>query len=441
MSRSLIFGALVAFWVSIPCSGFVIPVSAFTAASRQASSSLSSQANVEIIGKESFQMTPLPESVQPGVLTGQATLDLINHAKHNGYAIPAVNCVSSSSVNFVLEAAAKNKAPVMIQFSSGGAQFYAGKGLDNSLCEASIAGCVAGAQHVRSMAASYGVPVILHTDHLSKSLLPWLEGLLWWNEKCFEESGYPLFSSHMLDFSEEPLEENLRVSTHILQRLEKMGMLLEIELGITGGEEDGVNNSDRPEEELYTTSEDIYEAYKRLSEYSDKFTIAAAFGNVHGVYRPGNVKLKPEILKNAQEYVSEKLGRKAPANRKPINFVFHGGSGSTLADIREAISYGVVKMNIDTDTQWGYWEGIRNYEAKNHDYLQSQIGNPEGSDKPNKKFYDPRTYLRQAELSAVARLDQTFADMRCQNITNFEPSSLPADMIVPILQEDAAQTA
>jgi len=333
----------------------------------------------------------LPASVHPGVLSGKPMMDLLEHAKENGYAIPAVNCVSSSGINACLEAARLNDAPIIIQFSSGGSQFYGGKGLDNSDYRAAIAGAVSGAFHTRTMAEQYGIPVILHTDHCSKQLLPWIDGLISASERYFKTHGEPLFSSHMIDLSEEPLEENLEICAEYLTRMEKIGLLLEMELGITGGEEDGVDNSDRPLEDLYSKPEEIYQTYEELKKVSDMFTVAAAFGNVHGVYSPGNVKLDPKILSKAQEYITEKLGDDAPENKMPVSFVFHGGSGSDVSDIQEAIGYGVIKMNIDTDTQWSYWEGIKNFESKYHDYLQGQIGNPDGEDKPNKKYYDVRT--------------------------------------------------
>uniref|UniRef100_A0A7S3LHW0 fructose-bisphosphate aldolase n=1 Tax=Amphora coffeiformis TaxID=265554 RepID=A0A7S3LHW0_9STRA len=358
----------------------------------------------------------LPESVHPGVLSGQAMLDLLQHAKENGYAIPAVNCVTSSSINACLEAARKNDAPIIIQFSSGGSQFYGGKGLDNTNYRAAIAGAISGAFHVRTMAEQYGVPVILHTDHCAKKLLPWVDGLVQASERYFAQHGEPLFSSHMIDLSEEPLEENLEICKEYLTRMSKIGILLEMELGITGGEEDGVDNTDVPLEDLYSKPEEIYQVYEELTPISDMFTVAAAFGNVHGVYKPGNVKLEPKILSRAQAYISEKLGDKAPQDKKPVMFVFHGGSGSDQSDIQESIGYGVIKMNIDTDTQWSYWEGIKNFENKYHGYLQSQIGNPEGEDKPNKKYYDPRECLRSAEVNTVARLEKSFADLKCQNI-------------------------
>ncbi|KAL7503947.1 hypothetical protein ACHAXN_001666 [Cyclotella atomus] len=373
----------------------------------------------------------LPESVHPGVLSGQAMMDLLNHAKENGYAIPAVNCVSSSSINACLEAARRNDAPIIIQFSSGGAQFYAGKGLDNKNYAAAISGAVSGAFHVRTLSEQYGVPVILHTDHCAKKLLPWVDGLLSASERYYEKHGEPLFSSHMIDLSEEPIEENIDICKSYLERFAKMGMLLEMELGITGGEEDGVNNEDVPMEDLYSKPEEIYMVYDELSKISDQFTIAAAFGNVHGVYSPGNVKLEPKILTRAQAYISDKLQDKAPVDKKPVKFVFHGGSGSDVSDIQEAISYGVIKMNIDTDTQWSYWEGIKKFENKYHDYLQGQIGNPEGADKPNKKYYDPRECLRAAETNTVSRLDQCFKDLKCQNILGLGDAKSAENVLGP----------
>lgn len=373
----------------------------------------------------------LPESIHPGVLSGQAQLDLLKYAKEKGFAIPAVNCVSSSGINACLEAARKNDAPIIVQFSSGGSQFYGGKGLDNSNYKAAIAGAVSGAFHVRTMAEQYGVPVILHTDHCAKKLLPWIDGLLAASERYYEQHGEPLFSSHMIDLSEEPLEENLEICKSYMERMSKIGILLEMELGITGGEEDGVDNSDRPIEDLYSKPEEIYQVYEELSPISDLYSIAAAFGNVHGVYKPGNVKLEPKILGKAQAYISEKLGDKAPEDKKPVMFVFHGGSGSDVADIREAIDYGVIKMNIDTDTQWSYWEGIKNFESKYHDYLQGQIGNPEGEDKPNKKYYDPRECMRAAEVNTVRRLEQSFADLKCQNILGLGTAADPSNVLGP----------
>mmetsp|Transcript_45366 Transcript_45366/g.53119 ORF Transcript_45366/g.53119 Transcript_45366/m.53119 type:complete len:446 (+) Transcript_45366:79-1416(+) len=373
----------------------------------------------------------LPASVHPGVLSGQAMLDLLEDAKTKGYAIPAVNCVTSSSINACLEAARKNDAPIIIQFSSGGSQFYGGKSLDNTNYAAAIAGAVSGAFHVRTMAEQYGVPVILHTDHCAKKLLPWIDGLLDASERYFKKHGEPLFSSHMIDLSEEPIEENIDICKDYLKRMSTMGMILEMELGITGGEEDGVNNEDVDIEDLYSKPEEIYQVYEELSPISPLFTIAAAFGNVHGVYSPGNVRLEPKILSRAQAYISDKLGNNAPADKKPVMFVFHGGSGSDVSDIQEAIGYGVVKMNIDTDTQWSYWSGIKKFEAEYHDYLQTQIGNPEGPEKPNKKHYDPRECIRSAEVSTVERLEQCYADLKCQNVLGLGAPSKAENILGP----------
>lgn len=373
----------------------------------------------------------MPESVHAGVLSGKAMVDLLNDAKKRGYALPAVNCVSSSGINACLEAARKNDAPVIIQFSSGGSQFYAGKGLDNTDYKAAIAGAISGAFHVRALAEQYGVPVLLHTDHCAKKLLPWIDGLLEASERYYETHGEPLFSSHMIDLSEEPIEENIEICKDYLERMSKIGILLEMELGITGGEEDGVDNTDVALEDLYSKPEEIYQVYDELSKVSDMFTVAAAFGNVHGVYSPGNVKLEPKILTRAQTYINEKLGDKAPEDGKPVSFVFHGGSGSSIDDIQEAIGYGVIKMNIDTDTQWSYWEGIKNFESKYHDYLQTQIGNPEGPDKPNKKYYDPRESMRAAETSTVTRLEQSFGDLKCQQILGLSEKKEAENILGP----------
>ncbi len=346
-----------------------------------------------------------------GVVWGQETADLLQYANENDFALPAVNVVGTNSVNAVLETARKVNSPVMIQFSNGGAQFFAGKGLDNSDQNASILGGVSGAQHIQLMAQAYGVTVVLHTDHAAKKLLPWIDGLLNYGEQYFEAHKRPLYSSHMLDLSEEPLEENVSISRSYLERMDKMGMILEIELGVTGGEEDGVDNTDIDSSRLYTQPEEVCYAYEQLKEVSENFTVAAAFGNVHGVYKPGNVELKPIILKNSQDYIVQKHN----TGRNPLNFVFHGGSGSSQEDIREAIGYGVIKMNIDTDMQWAYWEGVKNYADEKSGYLQSQIGNPEGDDKPNKKFYDPRVWLRKGEENFVERLTQAFEDLNCIN--------------------------
>ena len=341
-------------------------------------------------------MGKIADKVKPGVVTGSDLQFIFKVAQENNFAIPAVNVVGSSSVNAVMEAAKIANAPVMIQFSNGGAIFNAGKGLKMEGQQAAILGGIAGAKHIHILAEAYGVHVILHTDHAAKKLLPWIDGLLDASEKHFAETGKPLFSSHMLDLSEEPIKENIEICKKYLERMSKMGMTLEIELGITGGEEDGVDNTDADSSKLYTQPEEVCYAYEELSKVSPNFTIAASFGNVHGVYKPGNVKLTPKILDNSQKYIVDKLGL---TDKSPVNFVFHGGSGSTHEEIREAIQYGVIKMNIDTDTQWAYWDGIRKFEAANHDYLQGQIGNPEGDDKPNKKYYDPRVWIRKAEES------------------------------------------
>ncbi len=345
--------------------------------------------------------------IKPGVVTGKDLQELYRIAKEHQFALPAVNVVGTNSVNAVLEVAKAVNSPVIIQFSNGGAHFYAGKTLSNENQRAAIAGAVSGALHVDLMAKEYGVRVVLHTDHAAKKLLPWIDGLIEASEEHFKTSGKPLFSSHMLDLSEESLEENIAISRKYFERMNQVDIGLEVELGVTGGEEDGVDNTDVDSSKLYTQPEEVSQMFQALSEVSDKFTIAAAFGNVHGVYKPGNVKLSPIILKNSQEYIQKTL----QTGDKPVNFVFHGGSGSTREEIREAISYGVIKMNIDTDTQWAYWEGIKNYYQKNEGYLQGQIGNPEGEDKPNKKFYDPRAWLRKGEETMVARLKVAFEDL------------------------------
>lgn len=350
-------------------------------------------------------------TIKPGVATGKEVQAIFKHAKENGYALPAVNVIGSNTINAVLETAAKLNAPVILQFSNGGAQFNAGKGLSNEGQQAAIAGGIAGAKHVHEMAKLYGATVILHTDHCAKKLLPWIDGLLDASEKHYEEFGHSLFSSHMIDLSEEPIEENIELCKKYLKRMSKLGMTLEIELGITGGEEDGVDNTDIDDSKLYTQPEEVAYAYEQLKEVSDQFTIAAAFGNVHGVYKPGNVKLTPKILKNSQEFVSEKFG----VAKNTIDFVFHGGSGSTVEEIREGISYGVIKMNIDTDLQWAFAEGIRDYFETNKDYLQSQIGSPAGADSPNKKYYDPRVWLRKGEESFISRLEKAFEDLNNVN--------------------------
>lgn len=346
-------------------------------------------------------------SIKPGVATGNEVQEIFKLAKSKQFALPAVNVIGSNTINAVLETAAKLKAPVIIQFSNGGAQFNAGKGLSNENQQAAIAGAIAGAKHVHQMAESYGVSVILHTDHAAKKLLPWIDGLLDASEKHFAETGKSLFSSHMIDLSEEPIEENIEICKTYLERMSKMDMTLEIELGVTGGEEDGVDNTDIDSSKLYTQPEEVAYAFEELSKISPRFTIAAAFGNVHGVYKPGNVVLTPKILKNSQAFVSEKYG----VEHNTIDFVFHGGSGSTVEEIREGISYGVVKMNIDTDLQYAFLSGVRDYVQDKSEYLQQQIGNPEGDDAPNKKYYDPRVWLREGEKSFVARLEKAFEDL------------------------------
>ena len=353
----------------------------------------------------------MSHNIRPGVATGKEVQDIFNYAKQKGFALPAVNVTGSNTINSVLETARDLNAPVIIQFSNGGAQFNAGKGLSNDGQQAAIAGGVAGAKHIHELAVAYGVPVILHTDHCAKKLLPWIDGLLDASEKHFEETGKPLYSSHMIDLSEEPLEENIEICKTYLSRMSKMGMTLEIELGITGGEEDGVDNSDVDVSKLYTQPEEVAYAYEELLKVSPQFTIAAAFGNVHGVYKPGNVKLTPKILKNSQEFITKKYG----VEENHIDFVFHGGSGSTLEEIRESIGYGVIKMNIDTDLQFAFTEGIRDYMQEKADYLATQIGNPEGTDQPNKKHYDPRKWLRLGEETFKARLKKAFEDLNNVN--------------------------
>ena len=357
-------------------------------------------------------MTKVLEAVKAGVATGDAVQKIFELAKAGNYALPAVNCVNTDTVNSVLEAAAKAKAPVIVQFSNGGASFFAGKGLKLEGQQAAILGAIAGAKYVHAVAETYGVPVILHTDHAAKKLLPWIDGLLDAGEKFYAETGKPLFSSHMLDLSEESLEENIEICEQYLKRMDKMGMTLEIELGCTGGEEVGVDNTGMDSSALYTQPEDVAYAYERLSKISPRFTIAASFGNVHGVYKPGNVQLTPKILDNSQKYVSEKFGLPA----KSLDFVFHGGSGSTPEEIKEAVGYGVVKMNIDTDTQWANWEGILNYYKDKEAYLQGQLGNPEGEDKPNKKYYDPRVWLRKGSESMVERLMKAFKELNAVDV-------------------------
>lgn len=356
-------------------------------------------------------MTYLSHSVKPGVVVGEGVPVIYNHARTHRYALPAVNVVGTQSINATLEAAKSVQSPVIIQLSHGGAQFYAGKGLNLPAHEAAILGALSAARHVHSVAEYYGVPVMLHTDHAAKKLLPWIDGLLDAGEAHFAQTGRPLFSSHMIDLSEESLEDNIAICERYLTRMAKIGMTLEIELGCTGGEEDGVDNTHLDDSALYTQPEDVAFAYERLSKISTNFIIAASFGNVHGVYKPGNVVLTPTILRDSQAYVSDKFH--LPENS--LNFVFHGGSGSEPEKIAESLCYGVVKMNIDTDTQWASWQGVHSYYQDKQAYLQSQLGNPDGPDKPNKKYYDPRVWLRHAERHMVSRLIQCFTDLNCVN--------------------------
>ncbi|MDN3708054.1 class II fructose-bisphosphate aldolase [Myroides ceti] len=353
----------------------------------------------------------MSHNIKPGVATGDQVQEIFKYAKEKGFALPAVNVTSSSTINGVMETAARLNAPVIIQFSNGGGLFMAGKGLSNENERAAIAGSISGAKHIHELAELYGATVILHTDHCAKKLLPWIDGLLDASEAFYKEKGKPLFSSHMIDLSEEPIEENIAISKKYLERMSKIGMTLEIELGITGGEEDGVDNSDVDSSKLYTQPEEVAYAYEELMKVSPRFTIAAAFGNVHGVYKPGNVKLTPKILDNSQKFIEKKYNTIS----NPIDFVFHGGSGSTLEEIREAISYGVIKMNIDTDLQFAFTEGARDYVVNNIEYLKTQIGNPEGEEVPNKKYYDPRKWLREAELTFNKRLEQAFSDLNNVN--------------------------
>ncbi len=346
----------------------------------------------------------MSHSIKPGVATGDEVQEILKYAKKNNFALPAVNVVGSNSINACLETAAKLNSPIIIQFSNGGGVFNAGKSLSNEGQKAAIAGCVAGARHVHLMAELYGATVILHTDHCAKNLLPWMDGLLDANEEEFNRTGKPLYSSHMIDLSAEPLEENVATCKKYLKRMSKIGMTLEIELGITGGEEDGVDNTDVDASRLYTQPDEVAYAYKELMEVSDQFTIAAAFGNVHGVYRPGNVVLSPKILKDSQEYIQEKFN----TGKNPVDFVFHGGSGSSNEEIKEAVGYGVIKMNLDTDMQYAFNEGVRDYMVKYKEYLNTQVGNPDGEDLPNKKYYDPRKWLREGEVSFVKRLTKSF---------------------------------
>ncbi len=353
-------------------------------------------------------MKKVLDIINPGVVVGEDVGKLFKLAKEQGFAIPAVNVVGTSSINAVLESAKEANSPVIIQFSNGGANFYAGKSIDSN--KAALLGAISGATHVHILAQAYGVPAVLHTDHAARKLLPWIDELLSAGEEHYKKSGVPLFSSHMIDLSEEPLEQNIATCKEYLKRMSDIGMTLEIELGVTGGEEDGVDNTNIDNALLYTQPKEVAYAYEELKSISDNFTIAASFGNVHGVYKPGNVVLTPKILQNSQNYIKDKFNLN---DEKPVSFVFHGGSGSLPSEIEEAVSYGVVKMNIDTDTQWAFWDGVRGYEKKNKAYLQGQIGNPDGDDKPNKKYYDPRKWLREGEKSTVLRLQKAFKELNC----------------------------
>ena len=346
-------------------------------------------------------------NIPKGVLTGDDVQNVFKLAKEKSFALPAVNVIGNNTINAVLETASEINSPVIIQFSNGGAHFNAGKGLSNENQKASILGSISGALHVRSLAKHYGASVILHTDHCAKKLLPWVDGLLDYGEDFYKKHKTPLFSSHMIDLSEENLEENISTCKKYMERMHKIDMTLEIELGITGGEEDGVDNSNIDINKLYTQPEEVAYAYEELIKVSNRFIIAASFGNVHGVYQPGNVKLRPKILKQSQDYLSEKL--KVPKNT--IDFVFHGGSGSSSEEINEAIKYGIIKMNIDTDLQFAFTEGIRDYIIQNVNYLNTQIGNPKGDSIPNKKFYDPRKWVRLGEISFKNRLIKAFKDL------------------------------
>jgi len=352
----------------------------------------------------------LKDQITPGVVTGKDVQQILSVAKEKQFALPAVNVVGTNSVNAVLETAAKVDSPVMIQFSHSGAAFFAGKGLPGEGHTGSIAGAISGAIHIHQVSSYYGVPVIVHTDHSARKLLPWIDALLDAGEDFHKAHGIPLYSSHMIDLSDEPIEDNIETCKPYLERMAKLGMTLEIELGVTGGEEDGVDNTDIDSSRLYTQPEEVAYAYEELMKISDQFTVAAAFGNVHGVYKPGNVELRPIILDNTQKHIKEKFNTESD---KPVNFVFHGGSGSSTEEIREAISYGVIKMNLDTDMQWAFWDGVHSFYKEKKDYLQGQIGNPEGDDKPNKKIYDPRAWLRKGEDAFVARLTRAFEDLNC----------------------------
>jgi len=345
--------------------------------------------------------------MKAGVITGDVAWNLYRWAKAKGFAMPAINCTSSSSVNSILEASNKIGRPIVIQFSYGGAEFFCGKGVGNKDQSGSILGAVAGAHYVRNISPAYGTPTIMHSDHCAKKLLPWFDGMLEADTEYFKVYNEPLFSSHMLDLSEEPHDENVGICAEYFKKMAKMNLILEMEIGITGGVEDGVDNTGVSKDKLYTTKEDIKLVYDTLNPISEKFMVAAAFGNVHGVYKPGNVKLRPELLDEFQKDQGARLGYP-----KPYFFVFHGGSGSLKKEIDDAVSYGVVKMNVDTDTQWAYWEGLLKFYKSKSGYMQGQIGNPEGADKPNKSYYDPRKWVRESEVAMRDRAIEACRDLK-----------------------------
>ncbi|KAJ3119561.1 Fructose-bisphosphate aldolase 1 [Nowakowskiella sp. JEL0407] len=399
-----------------PISPTVVPVIVAPVDSSQPANSTATKQPVisaqikpaSTLSKEQLKKMSLKDLVPAGVITGDNVRKVFKFAHEHGFAIPAFNCTSTSTVNAALESARDSGSPIIIQFSQGGSAYFAGKGLSNAHQEASVLGAVAGAHYVRSVAKAYGIPVIVHSDHCAKKLLEWFDGMLLADEEYFKAHGEPLFSSHMLDLSEEPKAENIEICMKYLERMAPINCLLEMEIGVTGGEEDGVNNEGVDNAALYTQPEDIWEIYENFSKITDLFTIAAAFGNVHGVYAAGNVKLHPELLEKHQAFVKEKLGTD---DTKPVWFVFHGGSGSTDEEIQVAVKAGVVKMNIDTDTQWAYWNGLRTFYENKKGYLQSQIGNPDGETKPNKKFYDPRVWVREAEKGMITRVKEALAQL------------------------------
>lgn len=346
---------------------------------------------------------PLNLSRKSGVIYGDDVRQLFLYAQEKGFAIPAINVTSSSTVVAALEAARDNKSPIILQTSNGGAAYFAGKGVSNEGQNAAIQGSIAAAHYIRAIAPAYGIPVVLHTDHCAKKLLPWFDGMLAADEKFFAETGEPLFSSHMLDLSEETDDENIATCVKYFEKMHKLGQFLEMEIGITGGEEDGVNNEHVQKESLYTLPETVYKVFEALSPIGPNFSIAAAFGNVHGVYKPGNVQLKPEILGEHQAYAKKQTGS---SNDKPIFLVFHGGSGSSQHEFDVAISHGVVKVNLDTDCQYAYLEGIRDYVLNKKDYILTPVGNPDGEDKPNKKYFDPRVWVREGEKTMSKRITE-----------------------------------